>query len=174
MMIGSAIVGIVLLIMIVKLLRRQDDPPLPPVRGDELAVFPFSPMPVMTRSEVVFFKKLQQALPEYLIFGQVQLSRLITPNEDEADKSFWLNRINRMSVDYVVIAPDCRTTLVAIELDDWSHDSRRRQQADAKKDKALSSAGIAIMRFHGEQMPSVEELRHEILQVIVLTQPSFI
>lgn len=124
----------------------------------------------MTATEVLFFKKLQQALPEYLIFGQVQLSRIIAPNEDEMDKSFWLNRISRMSVDYVIVDKDCQTTLLAIELDDWAHDSQQRQKADAKKDKALSSAGIPVIRFDSEQMPTIEQLRQEILQLIDLTQ----
>lgn len=140
------------------------------VRGDELAIFPFSPMVIMTDTEVIFFKKLQQALPEYLIFGQVQLSRIIAPDDDEADKSFWLNRINRMSVDYVIIDNDYQTTLLAIELDDWTHDSTRRQKADEKKDKALSSAGIAVLRFDSNQMPSVKQLRQEILHIIAITQ----
>lgn len=124
----------------------------------------------MTATEVLFFKKLQQALPEYLIFGQVQLSRIIAPNEDEMGKSFWLNRISRMSVDYVIVDKDCQTTLLAIELDDWTHDSQQRQKADAKKDKALSSAGIPVIRFDSEQMPTIEQLRQEILQLIDLTQ----
>lgn len=123
----------------------------------------------MTPTEIIFFKKLQQAVPEYLIFGQVQLSRMIKPNEEELDKSFWLNRINRMSVDYVIIANDYQTILLAIELDDWTHDSQQRQQADDKKDKALSSAGVAVIRFDSEQMPSIEQLRHQILQIIAMT-----
>lgn len=145
----------------------NDDKPLPPVRGDELAVFPFEPMPLMTDTEVLFFNKLQQALPEYLIFSQVQLSRVIAPlDDDEIDQSFWFNRICRMSVDYVVVATDCQTVLLAIELDDWTHHNRRRQQQDDKKDKALSSAGIAIVRFHGEAMPDVNQLRHTLLAVM--------
>lgn len=143
------------------------DAPLPPVRGDELAVFPFEPMPLMTDTEVLFFKKLQQAMPEYLIFSQVQLSRIIAPIDDEdIDQSFWFNRICRMSVDYILVDIDCQTVLVAIELDDWTHQTRRRQQQDDKKDKALSSAGIAIVRFHGEAMPDVVQLRQTLQSII--------
>lgn len=114
-----------------------------------------------------FFDTLRDALPEYLIFSQVQLSRIIAPIEDETvDQNFWFNRICRMSVDYVVVAQDCQSVLLAIELDDWTHQSRRRQQQDDKKDKALSSAGIAIIHFHGEAMPDVTELRHTLLTVL--------
>lgn len=138
-----------------------------PVRGDELAVWPFEPMPIMTDSEVLFYNKLQQALPEFIIFSQVQLSRIIAPEmSDGRERQFWFNRICRQSVDYVVIAEDKQTVLLAIELDDWTHQNRTRQKQDDKKDKALTSAGIAIMRFHAERLPSVDILRTEILQVI--------
>lgn len=121
----------------------------------------------MTNSEVVFFRLLQEAVKgEYLIFSQVQLSRIIDAQRAE-DSGKWLNRINRMSVDYLLVdAVDAQTPLVVIELDDWSHETKARQLADAKKDKALSCAGIPIMRFHGEQMPTVETLEHEIARVI--------
>ena len=138
-----------------------------PVRGDDLAIWPFTPMPIMTDTEVLFFHKLQNALPEYHIFVQVQLSRIIEASSDEAsERSFWFNRICRQSVDYVITDIDGQTTLVAIELDDWTHSSKSRQKADDKKDKALASAGIAIVRFHAERMPSADMLRYEIMQVI--------
>ena len=143
-----------------------------PVRGDDLPIWPFEPMPIMTDSEVIFFKKLQHAIPECHIFSQVQLSRIIEPSEEAgSDRQFWFNRICRQSVDYVLVAADAQTTLLAIELDDWTHESKARQKADAKKDKALASAGIPILRFHAERLPSVEILRHEILQVIEAYSP---
>ncbi|ALF59300.1 DUF2726 domain-containing protein [Psychrobacter urativorans] len=146
---------------------KNVEPNSQPVRGDELAIWPFSPIPIMTDTEVLFFDKLKKALPEYHIFVQVQLSRLITGNSDEAsERSFWFNRICRQSVDYVIVDSDAQTTLVAIELDDWTHNSKARQKADDKKDKALASAGIPIVRFHAERMPSAAMLRHELMQVI--------
>ncbi len=137
------------------------------IKGDELSVWPFEVMPLMTDSEIIFFRKLQQALPEYLIFSQVQLSRMIEPSQEAGnERQFWFNRVCRQSVDFVIVAGDAKTILLAIELDDWTHESKNRQKQDAKKDKALSSAGIAILRFHAERMPSVEILRHDVLTVL--------
>ncbi|MGM8872117.1 DUF2726 domain-containing protein [Psychrobacter sp. 2Y5] len=145
--------------------RAEPDPA--PVRGDDLAIWPFTTMPIMTDTEVIFFNKLKNAFPEYHIFVQVQLSRIIEANSEEAsERSFWFNRICRQSVDYVITDIDAQTTLVAIELDDWTHSSKSRQKADDKKDKALASAGIAIVRFHAERMPSADMLRYEVMQVI--------
>ncbi|WP_367109536.1 DUF2726 domain-containing protein [uncultured Psychrobacter sp.] len=165
-------VGFLGLIALPKLLLKRHsnkhiEQDLQPVRGDDLAIWPFIPVPIMTDTEVIFFHKLSEALPEFHIFVQVQLSRIIEADSEETtERSFWFNRISRQSVDYVITDSDGQTTLMAIELDDWTHNSKSRQKADDKKDKALASAGIPIVRFHAERMPSVDMLRHELMQVI--------
>lgn len=165
-------VGFLGIITLPKLLSKRQskkivEPDSPPVRGDDLAIWPFAPMPIMTDTEVMFFHKLKEALPEYYIFVQVQLSRIIEASSEEtSERSFWFNRICRQSVDYVITDMDTQTTLVAIELDDWTHSSKSRQKADDKKDKALASAGIPIVRFHAERLPTADMLRYEIIQVI--------
>ena len=162
-------VGFLGLITLPKLFANKQviEPDPPAVRGDELAIWPFAPMPIMTDTEVLFFDKLKDALPDYHIFVQVQLSRIIAGNSDDAaERRFWFNRICRQSVDYVIVDSDAQTTLIAIELDDWTHNNKARQKADDKKDKALASAGIAIVRFHAERMPTTAMIRQELLQVL--------
>lgn len=157
----------ILLVFVFRQGKSSQQDEIRPVKGDELPIWPFEPMPIMTPTEVIFFNRLQQAVPELIIFSQVQLSRIIMPNDDaDTNQGFWFNRICRMSVDYVLVAEDKQTVLLAIELDDWTHNTRRRQQQDNKKDKALSSAGIPIVRFHGEAMPDVINLRKQIIEVL--------
>ena len=60
-----------------------------PVRGDELSIWPFATMP---NSEVLFFQEPNRALPDYHIFAQVQLSRIIEASSDDtAERRFWFN-----------------------------------------------------------------------------------
>ena len=145
--------------------RRRQTEEAKPVRGDDLDVWPFMPRDFMTDAEVRFFRQLKQAVPEFLIFSQVGLSRLIECT-DEEDEKFWFNRINRMSVDYVLVDQDAQHVLVAIELDDWSHEHAGRMKADLKKDKALISAGIPMVRFHGEEYVSAAAIRQELLHAL--------
>ena len=92
---------------------------------------------------------------------------MIEPTEEVADeRQFWFNRVCRQSVDFVLVDEDLQTVLAAIELDDWTHESKTRQKQDAKKDKALASAGIPIIRFHAEKMPSAQMIRHEVISVL--------
>ncbi len=158
------IVGLLLACVVLYVLFR---PKAKKIKGDDLPVWPFEPMPLMTDSEVLFYKKLKMALPEFHLFGQVQLSRMIEPTEEVADeRQFWFNRVCRQSVDFVLVDEDLQTLLAAIELDDWTHESKARQKQDAKKDKALASAGIPIIRFHAEKMPSAQMIRHEVISVL--------
>lgn len=168
MILGVMVLVLLIILMSVVGQRRHEKNKAPkPVKGDELPIWPFEPMPIMTDTEVIFFDKLKKAVPQYYIFSQVQLSRIIRPNDDEGtNKNFWFNRICRQSVDYVLVDKDAQTTLLAIELDDWTHNSASRVKADEKKDKALASAGIPILRFHAEKMPSVAIIRHDVETVI--------
>ncbi|WP_250163772.1 hypothetical protein [Psychrobacter sp. WY6] len=61
-------VGFLGLITVPKLLKRPPvvEPDPKPVRGDELAIWPFAPMPIMTDTEVIFFNKLKSALPDII------------------------------------------------------------------------------------------------------------
>jgi len=129
---------------------------------DELD-WPYIPRELMTPPERVLFGRLRQALPDYLIFTQVQLSRMLDVDV-EVDHHGWLNRINRMSVDFVICAPDGATILAAIELDDSTHDRADRIKADAKKDRALTEAGIRIIRWPVHDMPPPDRIRREFLQ----------
>ena len=118
-----------------------------PVRGDELEVWPFAPMPFMTDSEVRFFARLQEALPEHFIFAQVQLSRLVQCT-DQADQKFWFNRISRMSADYVVVHRDAQRILAVIELDDWTHDRPDRRRDPVRRRDLRGAVVGAIAAQH--------------------------
>jgi very-short-patch-repair endonuclease len=70
----------------------------------------------------------------------------------------WNNRINRMSLDFVVCLKDS-TIAAVIELDDKTHEKASRIEADAKKDRALSSAGVALIRWQVGALPDEAAIR---------------
>lgn len=125
---------------------------------DDMKVWPYVARELMTAPERQLYGRLRQALPEYVISSQVQLSRIIDVAPD-AEKHAWLNRINRMSVDFVVCAADGSKILAAIELDDSSHNLPERIKADSKKDKALRSAKVPIIRWPVKGMPDARQIR---------------
>jgi very-short-patch-repair endonuclease len=155
------IVVVIFVLIIWSLFSANDKPKKESI--DDMKVWPYVARELMTAPERELYRRLQQALPDYLIFSQVQLSRIIDV-APEAQKQAWLNRINRMSVDFVICATDGAKILAAIELDDSSHDQAERIKADSKKDKALQSAGVPIIRWPVKGMPQPQQLRADFLK----------
>lgn len=126
-------------------------------RYDPDGEWPFQKRKLITATEAVLFERLRQALPDHYIFAQVQLSQLVAIKKGHSFK-MWFSRISQMSVDFV-IADEFLNTIAAVELDDKSHYSDEdRHKADAKKDKVLTAAGIRVVRWRCEIMPSVEQI----------------
>jgi very-short-patch-repair endonuclease len=119
--------------------------------------WPFYAKKPLSEPEQVLYFRLVEALPEHIILAQVQLSRLLGVKKGN-NNATWNNRINRMSVDFVVCNKDS-SIVAAIELDDSTHQREDRQSADAKKDKALSSAGVRIVRWHVKSIPDVTAIQ---------------
>src|SRR3972149_553910 len=125
--------------------------------------WPFYARRLLTQPEQILYHRMVKALPDYLILTQVQLSRILEVKSG-FNKWEWNNRINRMSLDFVVCKPDS-SVIAAIELDDSSHLKEDRFEADNKKDKALASANIPIIRCTVMNMPDEETIRKTINNV---------
>lgn len=119
--------------------------------------WPYYAKKPLTRPEQVLYHRLVSAMPECIILAQVQLSRVLG-----VKKGFrfheWNNRINRMSLDFLVCLKDS-TVVAAIELDDKTHERESRAEADAKKERALSAAGIALIRWNVTALPDENTIR---------------
>lgn len=123
--------------------------------GDE--VWPFYAKKLLSQPEQVLYFRLVQALPDHIVLAQVQLSRLLGVKKGNNYQA-WFNRINRMSADFVVCKKDSSIVAV-IELDDTTHQKEDRQAADAKKDKALSSADIRVVRWQAKSIPDIAAIQ---------------
>lgn len=151
-------------------------PPAPAIANDheeasasiDSEAWPFYAKRLLTPPEQVLYHRLTQALPEQLIFAQVQLSRILGVKQGY-DFWHWHNRINRMSADFVICRRD-GSVVAVIELDDRAHQAPDRQLADAKKDKALAAAGIRVIRWSCHAMPDVATIRATVLTGVC--QPS--
>ena len=127
--------------------------------GDE--VWPFYAKKPLSQPEQVLYFRLIQALPEHIILAQVQLSRLLGVKKGNNYQA-WSNRINRMSADFVVCNKDSSIVAV-IELDDATHQREDRQAADAKRDKALGSADVRIVRWQAKTLPDIATIHASFL-----------
>ncbi len=126
----------------------------------KVEVWPYYAKRLLSQPEQILYNRLVQALPDHLVFPQVQLSRFLGVKKGHPYMT-WFNRINRMSADFVICNKDSSIVAV-IELDDSSHERQDRQVADAKKDKALADAGIPIVRWNVKSFPEIATIQEKI------------
>lgn len=118
--------------------------------------WPFSLRRPLSEPEQVLYYRLCRALPDHMVLAQVGLSRFLAVRRGH-DARAWYNRINRMSIDFLVCTRAAEV-VAAIELDDASHQRPDRASADQKKQTALRAAGVRLLRYNVGAMPSEAEL----------------
>jgi very-short-patch-repair endonuclease len=123
--------------------------------------WPFYARKPLSEPEQILYFRLIKALPEHIVLAQVQLSRLLGVKKGNNSQA-WFNRINRLSADFVVCNKDSSVVAV-IELDDASHEREDRQKTDAKKDKALASAGVRMIRWRTKALPDDAAIKQSLL-----------
>ena len=117
---------------------------------------------LLTQPEQVLYHRLVKALPNHIVLAQVQVSRVLGVKKGSRVHE-WNNRINRLSYDFV-ICDKAATVIAAIELDDKSHESERRRNTDAKKNKATMDAGLKLVRWQVKSLPDEAMIQREIIQ----------
>jgi len=106
---------------------------------------------VLTDRERALYQRLVQALPGHIVLAQVQLLQVLNFKRGQRTQAI-LNRFNQLSLDFLILNPDT-SIVAAVELDDSTHTREARRQADARKDHALKSAGVALIRWNAKSLP---------------------
>lgn len=122
----------------------------------------------MTQSESGFLKVLFEAVEDrYYIVPQVHLSAIL---EHKVKGQSWkgaFSHINGKSVDFVICEKASMKPLVAIEVDDWSHEAESRQTRDIEVERILKEAGIPLLRFNNWRSIGVESITNQIRQELI-------
>jgi very-short-patch-repair endonuclease len=124
----------------------------------------------MTKAENEFFDVVINAAgSNCYVFPQVHLSEILDHKVKGQNWQHALHYINQKSVDYVICDKTYRRPLLAIELDDRSHDSESRQQRDANVERILQEAEIPLLRFRDIQGSTSNDIAARIQSAL---QPS--
>ncbi len=102
---------------------------------------------VMSENETAFYRALCKATNHaYLILAQLPLSRVISPERGERrSRQAAMNKIDRKTLDFVLINPETMAVVLAIEVNDSSHGQQQRQKRDEFVSQALAGAGVNFM-----------------------------
>ena len=119
---------------------------------------------LMTKAENDFFNVLKVLLQDrYQIFPQVHLTALL--DEKKVKGQNWkaaFRHINGKSVDFVVCDKTYARPLLAIELDDFSHDAEDRRSRDAEVERIFDNAHMPLLRFRDYKTMSREEIATQV------------
>ena len=141
----------------------------PPSRGVAVPVhYPYGKRDFLSAAELTFFRVLKTQLPpEWHLVTKVNLADLFfvrQPHRNQAAR----NRIDRKHVDFVICEAATMRPLLAVELDDSSHDRADRIARDQFVDRVFEAAGLPLLhvRFAWAYQPEV--LMHAIRQKLGL------
>ncbi len=130
--------------------------------------YPFSRKKyLLTKAERSFFGVLQLVVGgRYLICPMVRLADVIEVKRGTAKPQSHRNRIDRKHLDFVLCDPNTVSPVLAIELDDASHNKPRQQKADQLKNNALAAAGLPLLRVKAQQAYSTGEIEAQLVQCL--------
>jgi very-short-patch-repair endonuclease len=106
---------------------------------------------LLTERERALYQRLVQTLPNHIVLAQVQLLQVVNFKRGRRTYAL-LNRISQLSLDFLILNPDT-SIVAAVELDDATHTREASRKADARKDHALKSAGIPLIRWNAKSLP---------------------
>ena len=122
---------------------------------------------LITQSELKFFRVLQSTVGgKFQIFVMVRIADLLQVDKGTNKYRSWLNRIVAKHVDFVICDKESLQPLVAIELDDRSHQRPERQKRDELVDRAFQSANMPLLRFPVEAEYDGKKIRRMIERAV--------
>jgi hypothetical protein len=111
----------------------------------------------ISNAERKVFLLLQEIVGEkYYIFPQVSIISLLKVDKNEKDFWIYFNKIRQKSVDFVLADKGSFDPVLAIELNDFTHDRYDRRERDEFVTKAFSDAGMKFVVLEGKSYTEAE------------------
>ena len=119
---------------------------------------------LMSRAEHEFFDVLTEVIgSQYCVFPQIHLSTILNHKIVGQNWKGAFSHINQKSIDFVICDKAYIKPLLAIELDDRTHESENRMERDEEVEKILNDAGLFLLRVRNNGNFNKEEIRHLVL-----------
>ena len=116
----------------------------------------------LSSAELAFYRVLEQAVgPAYSINNKVRLWDVLSVPRRE-DSRAYENKISSKHVDFLLCDPTTMQPVLAIELDDASHQRKDRQDRDKFVDESFAAAGLAILHIKAARSYSISDVQQQI------------
>lgn len=134
------IIAIIVFIVLAELIGKRPEKPAYEYKRREC---------IMTAAERKCFNSLVEAVGvTYYVFPQIHLPAILDHKIKNGQNWFAAFRhIDEKSVDFVLCTKNDLCPILAIELDDWSHERPSRQERDREVERILHDAGLPLLRL---------------------------
>ncbi len=153
----ALVIVVVLAIVVVKLSQKQVAQP---------SEYPYRKLDVLfSPAERSFLGVLNQAVGENTqIFGKVRVADVIAPKKG-LSRSDWQKSFNKISgkhFDFLLCNTSDFSVLCAVELNDSSHNSKKRKDRDAFLEGACQAANVPIIQIAARSTYNINEIQQSL------------
>lgn len=121
----------------------------------------------LTRAEHECYDALVSAVgAEYYIFAQVHLSALVDHKTKGQKWSAAFQHINGKPVDFLLCDKARIAPVLAIELDDRTHERLERQERDSVVEGILAQAKLPLLRLENHGRFDIDELKRKVGELV--------
>ena len=121
---------------------------------------------LFTPAERSFLGVLNQAIEDNaFVFGKVRVADVLKPSKGTSRK-IWqtaFNKINSKHFDFVLCDKKDLSVLCAIELNDKSHNSKKRKDRDAFLTAACESAMLPLIQIPAQAAYNIDAIRQTLI-----------
>jgi len=129
---------------------------------DTVAGWPPEPTRVMTQHERRAHRLLRDALPECMILAQVPLARFLrVPTRHSYAE--WMRRAGQLCADLVVCDEATQVIAVVDVRPTDAQASERHKKRHDRMDRVLRKAGVRVVTWYEQNLPSPEQVRELVL-----------
>lgn len=114
---------------------------------------------LLSRAELSFYHVLRTALNDQLVIcPKVRMTDVLYVKNRRENFNF-VGKIAQKHIDFLLCDPKQMRPVVALELDDRSHERSDRQERDAFVDRAFAEAGLPILHIQASRTYHTDEIR---------------
>jgi len=155
------IIVLLLLIIVLQVLAQRSSKPVEYRYTQRAALF--------TAAERSFYGVLSSSVEKpFVVFAKVRVADILTPEKGLASniRQGAFNKISSKHFDFVLCRDDDLSVVCAIELNDRSHDSMKRQQRDRFLANAYESANLPLIQIPAKRAYSKSDILEHLRSAI--------
>ena len=150
------IIIIISISAVIKLMKKNNE--IVTIKNEETI---YTNKPLMTQYEYKFYKILKKLEDEYIILPQLNLASVVK----KINNNKYYNELFR-NIDFAVFTKDYQKLLLLIEINDKTHNDRKRIDRDLKVQKICNDINVPLIKFYTNYPNEPNYVINRILNII--------